>query len=92
MKQAEQDFNDLGKSLNGADDDLENNSEIVETVTQKTETLSEKYSRLNSLLEENEKAIKDVNDEIENAMDSGDTEHLEELQNKLKDLNSEILL
>ena len=89
MKQAEQDFNDLGKSLNDADDDLEDNAETVETATKKTETLSEKYKRLNGLLEENEQAIKDVNDEIENAMDSGDTEHLEELQSKLKDLNSE---
>ena len=30
-----------------------------------------------------------MNDEIENALDSGDTEHLEQLQNKLKELNSE---
>lgn len=64
-------------------------SSKTEAVTKKTETLSEKYKRLNSLLEENEKAISDVNDEIEQATDSGDTAHLEELQNKLKDLNSE---
>ncbi len=89
MKQAEQDFNDLGKSLNGANDGAEDTVKVIETVTKKTETLSEKYNRLNGLLEENEKAIKDVNDEIENAMDSGDTEHLEQLQNKLKELNSE---
>lgn len=61
----------------------------IETATKNTETLSEKYDRLNGLLEENEQAIKAVNDEIEQAMDSGDTEHLEELQSKLKDLNSE---
>ena len=89
MKQAEQDFNDLGKKLNGADDDLEDNAEITETAIQKTETLSEKYERLNGMLEENEQAIKDVNDEIEQAMDSGDEEHLKKLQDKLKDLNSE---
>lgn len=89
MKQAEQDFNDLGKSLNGANDGAEDTVKVIETVTKKTETLSEKYNRLNGLLEENEKAIKDVNDEIENAMDSGDTEHLEQLQNKLKELNYE---
>ena len=89
MKQAEQDFNDLGKGLNGANDDFEDNAEITEIVTKKTETLSEKYERLNNLLEENEQAIKDVNDEVEQAMDSGDTAHIEELQSKLKDLNSE---
>ena len=64
-------------------------SSKTEAVTKKTETLSEKYKRLNSLLEENEKAISDVNDEIEQATDSGDTAHLEELQKKLKELNSE---
>ena len=77
---------DKTDNLNGS---LEDNAKTTEDVTKKTETLSEKYSRLNSLLEENEKAIKDVNDEIENVMDSGDTEHLEELQSKLKELNSE---
>ncbi len=68
---------------------VEDNVKTTETATKKTETLSEKYKRLNGLLEENEQAIKDANDEIENAMDSGDTEHLEELQKKLKELNSE---
>ena len=68
---------------------VEDNVKTTETATKKTETLSEKYERLNGLLEENEQAIKDVNDEIEQAMDSGDTAHVEELQNKLKDLNSE---
>ena len=68
---------------------VDETSSKIENATQKTETLSEKYNRLNGLLEENEKAIKDVNDEIENAMDSGDTEHLEQLQSKLKELNSE---
>lgn len=64
-------------------------SSKTEAVTKKTETLSEKYKRLNNLLEENEQAIKDVNAEIEQATDSGDTAHLEELQKKLKELNSE---
>ena len=78
--------NDILSKVNKSANEL---SETTEDVTKKTETLSEKYKRLNGLLEENEKAIKDVNDEIENAMDSGDTEHLEELQSKLKELNSE---
>ena len=78
--------NDILSKVNKSANEL---SETTEDVTKKTETLSEKYNRLNGLLEENEKAIKDVNDEIENAMDSGDTEHLEQLQSKLKELNSE---
>ena len=78
--------NDILSKVNKSANEL---SETTEDVTKKTETLSEKYKRLNGLLEENEKAIKDVNDEIENAMDSGDTEHLEQLQSKLKELNSE---
>ena len=68
---------------------VDETSSKIETVAKKTETLSEKYKRLNGLLEENQKAIKSVNDEIEQAMDSGDEEHLKELQDKLKDLNSE---
>lgn len=68
---------------------VDETSSKIETVTKKTETLSEKYKRLNGLLEENQKAIKSVNDEIEEDMDSGDAEHLKELQDKLKDLNSE---
>lgn len=72
--------------LNNSETEL---SETTETATKKTETLSEKYERLNGLLEENEQAIKDVNDEVEQAMDSGDTAHIEKLQSKLKDLNSE---
>lgn len=68
---------------------VEDNVKTTETATKKTETLSEKYERLNGLLEENEQAIKAVNAEIEQAMDSGDTAHLEELQKKLKELNSE---
>ncbi len=68
---------------------VDETSSKIEATVKKTETLSEKYKRLNGLLEENEQAIKDVNDEIEQAMDSGDTAHVEELQNKLKDLNSE---
>ena len=68
---------------------VDETSSKIETVTKKTETLSEKYKRLNGLLEENQKAIKSVNYEIEQAMDSGDAEHLKELQDKLKDLNSE---
>lgn len=82
---AEETNNTLSK-LNNSETEL---SETTETATKKTETLSEKYERLNNLLEENEQAIKDVNDEIEQAMDSGDTAHIEELQSKLKDLNSE---
>ena len=82
---AEETNNTLSK-LNNSETEL---SETTETATQKTETLSEKYERLNNLLEENEQAIKDVNDEVEQAMDSGDTAHIEELQSKLKDLNSE---
>ena len=72
--------------LNQAEND---NTEVTETATKKTETLSEKYKRLNGLLEENQKAVKAVNDEIEEAMDSGDTAHIEELQSRLKDLNAE---
>ena len=68
---------------------VDETSSKIEATVKKTETLSEKYERLNGMLEENEQAIKDVNDEIEQAMDSGDTAHIEELQSKLKDLNSE---
>ena len=78
--------NDILSKVNESADEL---SETTENATKKTETLSEKYERLNNLLEENEQAIKDVNDEVEQAMDSGDTAHIEELQSKLKDLNSE---
>lgn len=86
MNSTAEETNDILSKVNESANEL---SETTEDVTKKTETLSEKYQRLNGLLDENERAIKDVNDEIENAMDSGDTEHLEELQNKLKDLNSE---
>ncbi len=68
---------------------VDETSSKIEATVKKTETLSEKYKRLNSLLEENERAVKAVNAEIEQAMDSGDTAHLEELQKKLKELNSE---
>ena len=79
------------KTVKTEDDEkkADETSSKIETVTQKTETLSEKYKRLNDLLEENQKAVKAVNEEIEQAMDSGDAEHLKELQDKLKDLNSE---
>ena len=86
MNAVAEETNDVLSKLSNSGTEI---SETTETVTQKTETLSEKYKRLNNLLEENEQAIKDVNDEIEQAMDSGDTAHVEELQNKLKDLNSE---
>ena len=68
---------------------VENSVKESEIAAQSVETVSEKYARLNGLLEENKKAVETVNNEIEQAMDSGDEEHLKELQDKLKDLNSE---
>ena len=86
MNAVAEETNDVLSKLSNSGTEI---SETTETVTQKTETLSEKYKRLNGLLEENERAVKAVNAEIEQATDSGDTAHLEELQKKLKDLNSE---
>lgn len=86
MNAVAEETNDVLSKLSNSGTEI---SETTETVTQKTETLSEKYKRLNGLLEENERAVKAVNAEIEQVMDSGDTAHVEELQSKLKDLNSE---
>ena len=86
MNSTAEETNDILSKVNESANEL---SETTETATKKTETLSEKYERLNGLLEENEQAIKDVNDEVEQAMDSGDTAHIEELQSRLKDLNAE---